>query len=64
MEAVCKRLAAGEDWQRVGVEELRPLIPEHDDDLGELNEILCEAESRIDEAAFEDEINRHPGALT
>jgi hypothetical protein len=44
MRKVARRMSNGEDWQRVAVDELRSLIPGHDDDLDELNEVLSEVE--------------------
>lgn len=46
MERVKQRLANDEDWQLVATEELRKYIPEGEDDLSELNEVLsaCEQE--------------------
>ena len=46
MERVKQRLANDEDWQLVATEELRRYIPEGEDDLSELNEVLsaCEQE--------------------
>lgn len=44
MLTVRQRLNAGEDWQRVANEELREWIPEHDEDLSEVNEVLSECE--------------------
>ncbi len=44
MRRVADRLKAGEDWQLVGEEELRDIIPQHDDDLSELNEVITVAE--------------------
>lgn len=49
MRVVTDRLYSGEDWQSVGTEELRDMIPEHPEDLSELNEILSEAEERFPE---------------
>lgn len=46
MEKVTEELAADKDWQEVATRLLRPLIPEHDEDLEEVNEVLSEAESR------------------
>lgn len=40
------RLVAGEDWQLVATEELRRSIPDHDDDLSEVQEVLSEIEDR------------------
>ena len=54
---VAERLEAGEDWQVVGTEELRQYIPEHDDDLSELNEVI-EAAERLAEAS--EQTAKHP----
>ena len=48
MDRVCSRLFKSEDWQRVGTEELRRFIPQGEDDLSELNEVLTECERRND----------------
>lgn len=46
MAKVAEQLAADADWQDVSTRLLRPLISEHEDDLGECNEVLAEAELR------------------
>jgi len=47
MAKVVDQLAADKDWQDVATYTLRPFIPDHDDDLSEVNEVLTEAEERL-----------------
>lgn len=48
MARVGAELAADRDWQDVATRILRPLLPAHEDDLSEVNEILAEAETRTE----------------
>lgn len=48
MQRVADRLGRGEDWQKVGTELLRDVIPVGEDDLSELNEVLTAAEDQHD----------------
>lgn len=40
MREIKKRLEVDEDWQAVATDLLRPLIPDGEDDLDEVNEVL------------------------
>jgi len=48
MMRVARELQADRDWQDVATRLLRNVIPDHDDDLEELNEVLAEAEARAE----------------
>jgi len=50
MARITADLAADKDWQEVATYLLRPLIPEHEEDLEEVNEVLREAETRMEVA--------------
>lgn len=46
MERVSERLLDDEDWQAVATDLLRPFIPDYDNDLDDVQEVLIEAERR------------------
>ena len=46
MARIANELVADKDWQDVATRLLRPLLPAHDEDLEEVNEVLAEAEQR------------------
>lgn len=60
MTKVAEELAADRDWQDVASRLLRPVVPEHEEDLEEINEVLSEAEVRVEaEATREERHDRH-----
>jgi hypothetical protein len=49
LETIKERIKADHDWQRIITDELRDVIPVHDEDLGEANEVYNFVEASIDE---------------
>jgi hypothetical protein len=49
LETIKERIKADHDWQRIITDELRDVIPVHDEDLGEANEVYNFVEAGIDE---------------
>jgi len=52
LETIKERIKADHDWQRIITDELRDVIPVHDEDLDEANEVY----NFVLESIYEDEL--------